>query len=212
MSNIIPRGSTIPTNKKKTFTTTDDYQKGLDVKVYEGERPLVKNNHLLNSFKLEGIPPAKRGVPQIEVSFHIDENSILNVQAKELSTGKTEQITIEGNKNRLSQDQINKLIKDAERNKANDDKIRDRVNARQAFESYISSLKSASEGENFEQKAGAEKAGKLKDAISEEKAWLDANPEAEKEDLDNHLENLKGIADPIISSLYGKQGGDNNEQ
>jgi heat shock protein 5 len=168
MSNIIPRGTTIPTNKKKTFTTTDDYQKGLDVKVFEGERPLCKDNHLLNSFKLEGIPPAKRGVPQIEVSFNIDANSILSVVAKELSTGKKESITIEGNKNRLTPQQIEKLIQDAERNKDRDEKVRARIAARQSFESYLSSLRQVVEGENFEKKAGPENMTKLTEAIKDE--------------------------------------------
>jgi heat shock protein 5 len=134
MSKIIPRGTVIPTKKSQPFTTTSDQQSVVKIAVYEGERTLVKDNHLLGKFDMTGIPPAPRGVPQIEVTFQIDENSILSVTAKERGTGKTESITITNDKGRLSKEDIERMIHDAEKNAEQDRILKEKLEAKQSLE------------------------------------------------------------------------------
>lgn len=134
MSKIIPRGTVIPTKKSQPFTTTSDQQSVVKIAVYEGERTLVKDNHLLGKFDMTGIPPAPRGVPQIEVTFQIDENSILSVTAKERGTGKTESITITNDKGRLSKEDIERMIHDAEKNAEQDKILKEKLEAKQSLE------------------------------------------------------------------------------
>jgi heat shock protein 5 len=134
MSKIIPRGTTIPTKKTQPYTTTTDQQTQIRIAVYEGERPLVKDNHLLGEFTLSGLPPAKRGVPQVEVTFMIDENSILSVTAKERGTGKTESITITNDKSRLSKEEIDRMIKDSEKYAEQDKLLQDKLNAKSSLD------------------------------------------------------------------------------
>lgn len=134
MSKIIPRGTVIPTKKSQPFTTTSDQQSVVKIAVYEGERTLVKDNHLLGKFDMTGIPPAPRGVPQVEVTFQIDENSILSVTAKERGTGKTESITITNDKGRLSKEDIERMIHDAEKNAEQDRILKEKLEAKQSLE------------------------------------------------------------------------------
>ena len=210
MTKLIPRNSVVPTKKSQIFSTAADNQPTVTIKIYEGERPMTKDNHLLGSFDLTGVPPAPRGTPQIEVTFEIDVNGILRVGAEDKGSGSKESITITNDQNRLTPEDIERMVNDAEKFADEDKALKEKVDARHGLEGYLYGLKNqVNDKEKLGAKLSEDEKTTILDAVTEKISWLEENQDAETEAYKEQQTEVEEIVKPIIGKLYegGGAGG-----
>ena len=202
MTVLIPRGSTLPAKKTQTFSTASDNQPGCTICVYEGERKFTKDCNQLGRFDLRGIPPMPRGMPQIEITYEVDVNGILNVSACEKSTGKSEKITIQNESNRLSKEQIEKMVADADKFKSEDEAAQKRVEAKNNLENYVYNIKSSVLNEAKMKTALGSDLSTVELTVEETIKWLEENKSASTADYEEKRKSVEEVLMPLIQKAY----------